>query len=225
MSKFIDLTGEKFGRLTVIKRKGYSKSKKTQWLCKCDCGNFKIINGSDLKSNKTRSCGCLRKEKAIIVAKSTNLKHNMTHSRPYRIWSSIKSRCYYKNNIAFKNYGGRGIKICDEWRNNFEKFYEWAIENGYKDNLTIDRINNDGDYEPSNCRWISMQKQENNRRNNRIIIYKSQKYTLAELSNLLKIPSATLSWRINNNWKEEELTLPVNLSNRVIRKEKKYESV
>ena len=223
MTRIINLIGQKYGRLTVIERYKNSKNNRVQWKCKCDCGNYKIVTSSDLRSNKIKSCGCLRKEKAIILGKNTNLKHNMTHTRIYRIWISMRNRCYYKKNIAYKNYGGRGITIYEEWKDDFMNFYNWAINNGYKDDLTIDRIDVNGNYEPNNCRWVDMKQQQNNRRNNRTIIYKNKKYTLSELSNFLKISNQTLLWRINNYWKEEELTLPVSLANNKNRKENNNE--
>lgn len=217
MSKIIDLTGQRFGRLTVI---GFAeiRNQKSYWKCKCDCENIKIINSYSLKSGKTKSCGCLRKETTKKRGKR-NIKHNKTNTRLYRIWTGMKSRCYYNKNIEYKNYGGRGITICDEWLDNFMNFYNWAINNGYDDKLTIDRMNNNGDYEPQNCRWVNMKKQENNRHNNRIIKYKRKTYTLSELSDLLKIPSATLKWRLDNNWNEDQLNLKVNFGNSKIRKE------
>ena len=160
MTRIINLIGQKYGRLTVIERYKNSKNNRVQWKCKCDCGNYKIVTSSDLRSNKIKSCGCLRKEKAIILGKNTNLKHNMTHTRIYRIWISMRNRCYYKKNIAYKNYGKRGIKVCKEWKDDFMNFYNWAINNGYKDDLTIDRIDVNGNYEPNNCRWVDMKQQQ-----------------------------------------------------------------
>ena len=217
MGKIVDLTGQRFGRLIVLEFAEIRKNK-SYWKCQCDCGNIKIISATSLKSEKTKSCGCLRKEVTKIRGEK-NIKHNKTNTRLFRIFLGMKSRCYYTKNIGYKNYGGKGIKVCDEWLNDFMNFYNWAMSNGYSQGLTIDRINNDGNYEPNNCRWITMKEQENNRMNNRLIKYKEKTYTLSELSDILKISSATLRWRLNHNWDESELSLKTNLSNKKIRKE------
>ena len=160
MSKVNDLTGKKFERLKVIEYYGNNKNGKALWLCQCECGNTKIILGNSLLSKLTLSCGCYNKE----LVKKVNIKHNMSYSRLYKVWQGMKTRCYNPNFIYYCNYGGRGIMICDEWKNDFSKFYEWAINNGYKEGLTIDRINNDGNYEPDNCRWITRAEQNRNQR-------------------------------------------------------------
>lgn len=220
MYQNIDIVGCRFGCLTVIKRVQNAKGYKKQYLCQCDCGNFKIIRKSDLVTQKTKSCGCLRKK--IAKEKGINNKtHGKTNTRLYKIWQGIKSRCYYKKHIEYKNYGGRGINVYFKWKNDFISFYNWAINNGYKNNLTIDRIDVNGNYEPNNCRWVNMKTQENNRSNNRKIKYKDKIYTLSQLSEKINISSATLAWRINNDWEEKELDLPINLNNKTIRKENK----
>lgn len=163
-TNFIDLTGVKFGHLTVIKRTEdkvlSSGVSKPMWLCQCDCGAQKAILGESLRNGTTKSCGCHRGDALIIYS----TKHGARHERIYNIYCGIKKRCYNKNAPNFKNYGGRGINICDEWRNDFLSFYNWSMQNGYADDLTIDRINNDGNYEPSNCQWIT--KSENTRKRN-----------------------------------------------------------
>lgn len=160
MSKINDLTGQKFGRLTVVNYYGSDKNGRALWLCKCDCGNIKVIRGNSLLSKLTVSCGCYNKEHA----KKIHSKHNMSDSKLYKVWHGMKTRCYNKNFMYYYNYGGRGITICDEWKNDFKIFYNWAIKNGYKEGLTIDRINNDGNYEPNNCRWITRAEQNRNQR-------------------------------------------------------------
>lgn len=150
-----NLLDHKFGKLIVIDFVGVDKTKKAMWLCKCECGNTTITNTHNLKSGNTTSCGCSR----------TKLKQNIP--RLYRIWNGMKTRCSNPNKKEYKNYGGRGIKVCDEWLK-YENFYNWAINNGYKDNLTIERINNDSDYEPSNCTWITIQEQQKNKRKPKI---------------------------------------------------------
>ena len=214
MSKLIDLTGKRYGKLIVLDIYK-NKNQRTKWVCLCECGNEKIILGDSLKSGKTRSCGCLR----FNVGK-TNKKHGKTNTRLFTIWNDMKQRCSNPKQPSYKNYGGRDIKVCNEWLNNFQNFYNWAISNGYNENLSIDRIDVNGDYEPSNCRWATSRKQGNNKRTNRIVFYKGKKYTISELSELIKIPYATLLWRINHNWDEEDLNMKTNLNNSNIRRNK-----
>ena len=213
-----NLMSQKFGKLTVIEKADNNKQGKQMWVCKCDCGKIKVkpVTTNDLKSGKVKSCGCLYLESN----KGRRLSHGLTHSRIYNIWQGLLSRCYYSKNVAFKNYGGRGITVCEEWRNDFKAFYNWSISNGYSEKLTLDRINSNGNYNPSNCRWVSMKEQENNRRNNRLIFYKNKKYTVSQLAEKLNITSATLLWRLNNGWNEEELSLPPSLNNKNIRSKK-----
>lgn len=213
MSKAVDLTNQKFGRLLVVKRMGSDKFKHSIWLCKCDCGNIKIIASNHLKRGNTKSCGCLAKE---ILSKRMS-RHNMNGTRINRIWLRMKNRCNNKNDEHYKNYGERGIKVCNEWNdkeNGFMNFYNWAMQNGYKSDLTIDRIDVNGNYEPNNCRWITMFDQQSNKRNNYFIEYYGKRYTISQLSRHLKISKDTLRQRIKNNWKLEELNLPVGFKRR-----------
>ena len=207
MGKIVDLTRQRFGRLIVIEKAGHSKGNRLQWLCKCDCGNFKITTSSDLKSGKVRSCGCLRKETTSKMAKSrskSRIKHNKSNTRIYRIWSTMKQRCYNSKCFSYKWYGKKGIKICDEWKNNFIFFYNWAIDNGYKENLSIDRIDVNGNYEPNNCRWITNKEQALNRTTNEILTYKGESKTIYEWSLETGISSSTISARIKKyHWTTE----------------------
>lgn len=197
MGNFIDLTGQKFGRLTVIKRIENDSRNHARFLCQCDCGNFKNILSRSLKSGKTKSCGCLAKE---VHSKSKfKYKKEKNFKRIYNIWNSMKQRCNNIKSKDYKNYGGRGIKVCDEWKNDFMSFYNWTINNGYKDDLTLDRIDVNGNYEPNNCRWVTWKEQGNNTRVNRIIEYNGKKKTLSEWAKELNINYSTLNNRINTN--------------------------
>ena len=151
-----DLIGQRFGKVTVIEKVGRSKHKTILWRCLCDCGNMTTAQTSDLRMGKVKSCGCnIFKDRQTLGGKPTRI---------YRIWKNMKKRCYNQNNKDFKYYGARGIKVCDPWRNNFGEFHRWAIKNGYNDNLSLDRIDNDGNYEPENCRWTTMKEQAKHRR-------------------------------------------------------------
>jgi hypothetical protein len=185
-----DLTGQKFGRLIVVKRAGTDNHRNSTWLCKCVCDNEVIVNRCNLKSGNTKSCGCLNKEESSKY----NTIHGKSNDRIYSIWKGIKFRCSY-----LKNYGGRGIKVCDEWLHNFQVFYDWALSNGYADNLSIDRIDNEGNYEPTNCRWATYRQQANNTRTNRFIIHNGETNTIAEWSRKTDINYSTLRNRIVRN--------------------------
>ena len=160
-----DITGEKRFMATAI-RPIESRRGTWYWEFECDCGNHFISSGKDFSHGKIKSCGCLNRKKASIRAIERNTTHGKRNTRLYTIWKGMKARCGNPSATGFSNYGGRGIHVCSQWINNFEEFYHWAVSNGYADNLTIDRINNDKGYCPDNCRWVTMKDQQNNRRNN-----------------------------------------------------------
>lgn len=183
MGKIIDLTNQRYGRLTAIKQVERNTSNKVQWLCQCDCGNTVKVTTGHLRSGHTKSCGCYNRERAI----ETNITHGMKGTRIYDIWCDIKKRCYNKNHWAFHRYGGRGIKVCDEWLNDFMNFYTWSMENGYQEHLSIDREDNDGNYEPANCRWTTKVEQMNNTSTNHRITVNGETRTISQWADFLGI--------------------------------------
>lgn len=209
MSKNIKLVaGQKFNHLTVIKldhiedRVYNSKNEKSGkrtlhlefYLCKCDCGKETIVEKSHLrkKVDATESCGCI------------NGTHHMSHgNRIYAIWVGMRKRCYShtRSNIDYKNYGGKGIKICDSWKNDFKVFYDWAISNGYKDELTIDRIDNNGNYEPNNCRWVTRAQQNLNYSRNVRYSFRNQILTIKEIADIVGLKYNTLYMKIKRKGK------------------------
>jgi len=207
MSKLIDLTGQKFGKLTVLKKVESDKYGHTRWLCQCDCGNETKVAGYHLKDKTISSCGCYQKEVKSVL----HLKHGQCRTRLYGIYNGIKKRCYNKKEKNYTKYGARGIVVCDEWLDDFMNFYSWSMANGYKDNLTIDRIDVNGNYEPNNCRWTTQKTQQNNRRDNHLITYNGKTQTLSQWASELKIDYDCLEARINRHkWSiERALTQPV----------------
>lgn len=194
--------GTKYNHLTAQKFLYRDKLSNQIWLWECDCKNKtqKELSLNSVKQGNTKSCGCLKLKRTQQMGKD-NYKHGLSATRLYNIWRGMKLRCLVKNEINYKDYGGRGIKICDEWKDNFISFKEWALTNGYKDNLTIDRIDVNGNYCPENCRFITNLKQQNNRRNNRFYTFNNKTQTISEWSRELNIEKSVLRNRIikNNN--------------------------
>ena len=215
--KPVDLTGQRFGMLTVL---GVSKdvyidpkrgSHYKKWDCKCDCGRIISVRTSALtcggnSRGHTRSCGCERMQHML----ETRIIHGESKTRIYKIWIGIKKRCYNKNCKSYENYGGRGIRVCEEWENDYEAFKKWSLENGYNDLLTVDRVNVDGDYSPENCRWVNHHVQANNTRSNRLITFNGKTQTLSDWASEYNINYSTLFSRLYRGWSiEESLLTPI----------------
>lgn len=208
MGVFKDLTGQRFGKLTVVKRVDNDKHNNACFLCLCDCGIESIVIGTQLSQGKTMSCGkCSR----TITSKYSNYINKPFWKEIGTSYRAMKERCYNKNNGKYNNYGGRGITICDEWNgtNGRIRFYEWAISNGYAKKLTIDRIDVNGNYEPNNCRWANTYLQANNRTDNFVVEYNGEVKTIHEWEKLVGISAGTIRYRITHNWSvEKALTIP-----------------
>lgn len=192
--KKLDLTGHIFGRLTVISA-APNRGKLTYWNCVCSCGNFSTVQTTNLTSGKVQSCGCLMRD----IARERHLTHGLSDTRLFHIWASMRGRCTNKNDQAFKYYGGRGITVCDEWQK-FETFREWALANGYRDDLTIDRINSDGNYCPNNCRWVIQSIQSKNRRC--VVTYKGK--TIPDFCAEHNLKKSTVYSRLKSGWSIEK---------------------
>ena len=204
-----DLTGRVFGRLTVVERVEDSVApsgrKNVMWKCRCECGNEIVARGSHLRNGSTKSCGCLNRE----LVSTLNKKHGFSGERLYRVWEGIIKRCCNKNDKSYHNYGGRGIKICDEWRFDYIAFREWALANGYdesapKGECTIDRIDVNGDYKPDNCRFVSMYEQSQNKRNTLRFAYNGEDKTLKEWCKEYDLSYKTVRYRLKHGWTFEE---------------------
>ena len=184
--------GDKYGRLLVIE----NHHPKDEVVCICECGNKKVARASNVYYGRTRSCGCIFKE-------GNNLKHGGRRTRLYMIWKGMRERCNTPSCSTYKRYGANGIKVCPEW-DDFENFKEWSLSNGYKDGLTIDRIDGKGNYEPSNCRWATYKEQANNTKSNRLITYDGETKTITQWAETVGIKPATLWARLNRGWSIEQ---------------------
>lgn len=190
-----NLIGKNFGRLKVLSLENIDNHN-VKWNCICECGNHTVVSANNLRSGGTLSCGCYKKERI----KEGTVIHNGTKTRIYKIYAKMLQRCNNKNDISYLRYGGRGIKVCKEWassRTGFIEFRNWALANGYSDELTIDRIDNDGNYEPTNCRWVTYKVQANNKRNNKYINYKGETHTMSEWSEITGIPVYKLQYHLS----------------------------
>lgn len=211
MGKLIDLTGQRFGRLVVMGKAANEAETDhhAMWKCRCDCGKETAVRGTLLRRGSVKSCGCLSKEMVRERITVHNTTHGESYTRLYSIWADMCDRCKRSTNKSYVNYGGRGIRVCAEWED-FSAFHKWALASGYRDELTIDRIDNDGDYEPSNCRWADRKEQGRNRRSNRLLTYKGQTKPLIEWAEQFQIPKHTLARRLKAGWSiEKALETPV----------------
>ena len=203
---FLDITGQRYGRLVAIKRiekPSHIKNHSAWWLFRCDCGAEVKTNSNNVRSGRIKSRGCWKRERLTT--------HGKTHTKLFGTWSKMRERCTNSNRQDYKNYGGRGISVCEEWINDFQAFYDWAMSNGYADNLSIDRIDNNGNYEPLNCRWATAKEQANNRRSNVFLSFDGISFTLSQWSEKTGIPHDTLRRRlVDYGWSiEKALTTPV----------------
>ena len=198
MSNLIDLTGFRFGRWTVVEYKG-----KSQWLCKCDCGTVKVVRATHLRSGASKSCGCYGKEKLTI----RNTTHGGNKTSLHYHWLDIKKRCSNPKFRQFKDYGGRGIYVSEEWINNFPAFRDWSLANGYRKGLTIDRIDNDGPYAPWNCRWVDRVTQNNNKRSNHLLTVNGKTQSITKWSKEFGISESVIRGRLKRGWSEKDSVL------------------
>lgn len=193
-----DLISRRFGRLTVIGIEGVHTTpcgtKRRMWRCRCDCGKESVVAENNLKNGSTKSCGCWKAN----GLRQYNTKHGGSNDRLYGIWKNMKRRCNSKNDKRYDTYGGKGIKVCNEWNDSYQSFKDWAYANGYNDSAefqecTLDRIDNNGDYEPNNCRWVDKVVQANNTSKNHYIEFNGTKMTIAEFARIMKI-SKNQAW-------------------------------
>lgn len=199
--------GRKYGRLHVIRKDVDNQGKSIKYICKCECGNEVSVIRENLIKGHTRSCGCLKEE---IIKAGAHKIHGMSKTRIYRIWKDMRRRCNNPSRINYHRYGGRGINVCEDWNTNFVAFYDWAMNNGYQDNLSIDRIDNDAGYYPNNCRWVSNTTQANNRRNNRYLEFEGKKRTISEWSSETGLSQTVIESRLNLGWDvKRTLTTPL----------------
>jgi hypothetical protein len=190
--KKADLTGKRFGKLTAISSIYDAEKKLTLWKCQCDCGNIAYVRANRLVHGRTKSCGCLR----VVSNKSHKTTHGMSRTRLYNAWHSMKARCNNPDNHNYKLYGGRGISICEDWLESFESFMNWAVSSGYKEGLSLDRIDNNGNYCPENCRWVTVREQNNNRGVSINISYNGKTQNLSEWCKELGLPYMRIWQRI-----------------------------
>ncbi len=199
--------------MSIVKELKNDRYGNRQMLCECACGNQKAVALSKLTSGNTKSCGCFKSD----LRTQENTIHGMAGSNLYKVWASMKQRCSNPHDKSFNDYGSRGIKVCRQWLD-FKAFYKWAIANGYQKGLTLERLDNNGDYDPSNCTWVPKAKQSGNRRNSRMISFHGETKTLSEWSRCLGLNREMLKYRLNQGWDvEKAFTIPSMKNKEVIR--------
>lgn len=190
-----NLVGKQFGKLSVEAFDHCTEDGRSYWLCKCECGNYKIVRGSHLQSGNVSSCGCAKKVRT----------HGGTRSRLYVIWTDMKQRCGNPSSTSYQRYGGRGITVCKEWAESFASFRNWAIASGYRPDLSIERKDNDGPYCPENCTWATRKEQANNTRKTNLITYNGETHSVSEWARIIGVRQSTLSMRLNKyEWSVEK---------------------
>lgn len=211
MSKHFVIEGDKFGRWTVIQALGSILDNgvyKTAVMVKCECGKERRHFVSVLKNRLSTSCGCFRKENASLIIKGRTHKHGLSKHPLYQIWRGMKCRCYNENDKAYKDYGGRGVFVCDEWIDDFKCFYSWAISNGWAEGLLNDRKDNDREYSPSNCRFVTDAVSLRNRRNNVNVTFNSETKCITDWAIQIGVSCTSLKKRINKWGIQRALTTP-----------------
>lgn len=195
------MVGQVFGRLTVLRHILVPGNYHKCYECLCQCGKKVTVEERNLINGKIVSCGCAK----VDFLKKYATKHGLYKTSLYRRWEAIKGRCYNKKRQEYKNYGGRGIKMCKDWKDNPKAFADWAISNGYKKSLTIDRINNDGDYCPENCRWVTRKEQQRNRRANVLLSLNGETHVLADWAVILGVSANTISYHLKRGKTFDEI--------------------
>lgn len=204
------LSGQKFNRLYVICISERQSNKNRHYLCRCDCGKEVVVGGYKLLSGATKSCGCYSRE----LASKRSFRHGASKTRIYSIWGDMIDRCANKNNTEYKHYGERGISVCEEWKSNFIDFKRWADANGYEANLTIERLNVNGNYDPSNCCWIAKSEQVWNRRVTLLCEINGEILNTRQIREIYGIPRSVITKRLKRSWKGSDLIKPVRIMNK-----------
>lgn len=208
MPRIVPMVGKRFGKLVVLEMAPVYKNGQCSWICQCDCGLVtEPIAGSNLRRGITKSCGCLAKERCATLGRAAK-KHGMHGSRIYFIWQNMKARCHNPQNHHYPWYGARGIQVCEEWRDSFEAFHDWAMKNGYEEDLTIDRIDSKGNYCPENCRFVTRAEQNRNTSRTVLIEINGKKQTMSEWSRESGVPKGTINYRYKHGYTGDALIRP-----------------
>jgi hypothetical protein len=200
-----DFIGKKYSRWTVLEHVGSDEKFRRIVRVMCDCGTERTVRMSELTYGRSQSCGCYNRE---VISRACT-KHGVSHTSPlYKTWSAMKQRCYNPKQTAYKHYGGRGIYVCDEWREDFAKFEKWCQENGYKKGLEIDRIDNDRGYSAENCRWVTRRENMKNTRRNILVTYGGETKAVSDWCEQYELPHNVVTRRIDRKWPTEKLFIP-----------------